>query len=57
MKLRHLTTAALAFGLVASSALALRAQSVTFSFGDHDRQAMRDWYRTHSTSPEFVARR
>lgn len=57
MKLRHLTTAALAFGLVASSALALRAQSVTFSFGDHDRQAMRDWYRTHYTSPEFQARR
>lgn len=57
MKARYLTTAALAIGLVTASGAALRAQSITFSFGDRDRQAMREWYRTHSTAPEFQARR
>ena len=57
MNVRHLTTAALTIGLVASSAIALRAQSVTFSFGDNDRRAMREWYRDHSTAPVFVGRR
>jgi hypothetical protein len=57
MNVRRLTTVAVAMGIVASSATALRAQSITFSFGDHDRQVMREWYRAHYTAPEFQARR
>lgn len=57
MKARHFATAVLTFGLVASSGVALRAQSITFSFGDNDRRAMREWYRAHGDAPEFTARR
>jgi hypothetical protein len=57
MNVRRLTTAALAIGLAASTAPRLRAQSITFSFGDRDRQTMREWYRQHYTAPEFQARR
>jgi hypothetical protein len=56
MKAR-VTTAALAIGIFASSGLALRAQSITFSFGDPDRQAMREWYRNHPNAPEFQDQR
>jgi hypothetical protein len=57
MKARYIVTAALAIGIFASPGPALRAQSITFSFGDRDRQAMREWYRNHYTAPEFQARR
>jgi len=56
MNARHLTTAVLALGILASSGAALRGQSITFSFGDRDRQAMREWYRDHATGPEFRRR-
>jgi hypothetical protein len=57
MNVRRLTTAALAIGLAATTAPRLRAQSITFSFGDNDRRAMREWYRAHADAPEFSARR
>jgi hypothetical protein len=57
MKARSLTTAVLAMGIFASSEVALRAQSITFSFGDPDRQAMREWYRNHPNAPEFQDQR
>ena len=58
MKARCLTTAVLAIGIFASSGGALRAQgSITFSFGDPDRQAMREWYRNHPNAPEFQDQR
>jgi hypothetical protein len=50
----------LTMGIVGSSGVALRAQGVTvrvpgitFSFGDRDRQILREWYRTHNDAPEF----
>src|SRR6266851_1568445 len=37
-----------------SSGVVIRAQgSVTFTFGDRDRQAMREWYRDHYNAREF----
>ncbi len=54
MKARCLATAVLAIGIFASSGVSLRAQgSVTFTFGDGDRQAMREWYRDHYNAREF----
>jgi hypothetical protein len=60
MKTRTLTRAALAVGIFAFSGVALRAQGVTirvpgisFTFGDRDRQILREWYRTHNDAPEF----
>ena len=58
MKARCLTTVVLAIGIFASPGVALRAQgSITFSFGDGDRQAMRDWYRDHYNAPVFQGQR
>jgi hypothetical protein len=58
MKARFLTTAVLAIGIFATSG-ALRAQqgSITFTFGDRDRQAMREWYRDHYNAQEFQSQR
>lgn len=53
MNARRLTLAAVALGIFASSGAVLRAQSITFSFGDRDRQSMREWYRDHPNAPEF----
>ena len=60
MKARTLSSAALAIGMLAASGARLHAQGVTvrvpgisFSFGDRDRQTLREWYRTHNDAPEF----
>jgi hypothetical protein len=54
MKARFVTAAVLAIVIFASSGVALGAQaSVTFTFGDRDRQAMREWYRDHYNAREF----
>lgn len=60
MKARTLSSAAVAIGLLASSAVTVRAQGVTirvpgiaFSFGDRDRVTLREWYRTHNDASEF----
>jgi hypothetical protein len=58
MKARCLVTAILAIGIFTSSGVPVRAQgSITLSFGDQDRQAMREWYRDHYNAPEFQNRR
>lgn len=53
-------TIALAIGMFAASGVALGAQSITlrapgisFTFGDRDREILREWYRTHNDAPEF----
>src|SRR6267378_7982727 len=41
-----------------SSGVVVRVQgSVTFTFGDRDRQAMREWYRDHYNAQEFQGQR
>lgn len=58
MKTRYLMTALLAIGIFASSGITLLAQgSITFTFGDGDRQAMREWYRDHYNASEFQGQR
>jgi hypothetical protein len=53
-----LAATVLAIGIFASSGIALHAQgSVTFMFGDRDRQAMREWYRDHYGAREFQGQR
>lgn len=58
--MRARTQLLVAIGIIASSGTALRAQGVTlrvpgitFSFGDRDRQTLREWYRAHNDAPEF----
>lgn len=60
MKARTQVSVLLAMGIVASSGATLRAQGITlrvpgisFTFGDRDRQTLREWYRTHNDAPEF----
>ena len=58
MKARYVATAILAIGILPPSGVPVRAQgSVTFTFGDRDRQGMREWYSDHYNAREFQNRR
>jgi hypothetical protein len=58
MNARSFATILLAIGIFTSSGAAVLAQgSITFTFGDRDRQSMHDWYRDHYNAREFQDQR